>query len=90
MANVSFLRGTQAGLEKLTTFTEGAFYLTTDSDRLYFAQSSTELVHLNHNVIHVASISKLPPIAEATVGDFYYAIAENVLCTKSAGYTQWV
>lgn len=90
MANVSFLRGTQAGLDKLTSFTEGAFYLTTDSDRLYFAQSSTELVHLNHNVIHVDSISKLPPIAEATVGDFYYAIAENVLCTKSAGYAQWV
>ena len=94
MANVSFLRGTQAKLDTLLAknsgYQEGAFYLTTDSDRLYFAQSSTELVHLNHNVIHVASVSQLPAIADATVGDFYYAIAENVLCTKSATSATWV
>lgn len=83
MANVSFLRGTQAKLDKLTSFTEGAFYLTTDSDRLYFAQSASELVHLNHNVIHVASVASLPAIATAHVGDFYYALSENVLCTKA-------
>ena len=91
MANVNFLRGTQANLEKLTSFTEGAFYLTSDSDRLYFAQSSTELVHLNHNVIHVANVASLPALNTAAVGDFYYAIAENVLCTKStANSTSWV
>lgn len=86
MANVSFLRGTQSKLNALLAagsgYTEGAFYLTTDSDRLYFAQSANELVHLNHNVIHVASVSALPTPAEATEGDFYYAKAENVLCTK--------
>lgn len=90
MANVSFLRGTQAKLDKLTSFTEGAFYLTTDSDRLYFAQSASELVHLNHNVIHVASVASLPAIATAHVGDFYYALSENVLCTKAAeGNNAW-
>lgn len=94
MANVMFKRGLQSSLQKMiddkSTFTEGTFYLTTDSDRLYFAQSANELVLLNHQVIHVASISSLPPIAEATVGDFYYAVADNVLCTKSATSAQWV
>lgn len=93
MANVMFKRGTQSALETLIsnkTFTEGTFYLTTDSDRLYFAQAADELVLLNHQVIHVASVSNLPPIANATVGDFYYAVSENVLCTKSATNASWV
>lgn len=94
MANVMFKRGSQSALQKMiddkSTFTEGTFYLTTDSDRLYFAQSASELVLLNHQVIHVANISSLPPIAEATVGDFYYAVSENVLCTKSATEPGWV
>lgn len=89
MANVSFLRGTQSKLDTLLAagsgYTEGAFYLTTDSDRLYFAQSATELVHLNHNVIHVANVAALPAVATATEGDFYYAKEENVLCTKVNG-----
>ena len=96
MANVQFKRGTQASLETLLakqgtagSFVEGAFYLTTDSDRLYFAQSDSELVHLNHNVIHVDRISSLPALADAIVGDFYYCVAENVLCTKKTGATEW-
>lgn len=97
MANVQFKRGSQQSLETLLakqgiagSYVEGAFYLTTDSDRLYFAQSDKELVHLNHNVIHVAQIKDLPALADAVVGDFYYCIAENVLCTKKAGGTEWV
>lgn len=93
MANVMFKRGSQSALQKLITggsFTEGTFYLTTDSDRLYFAQSATELVLLNHQVIHVANLNSLPSLAEATVGDFYYVVSENVLCTKSAAGTEWV
>lgn len=92
MANVSFLRGTQSKLDTLlkngSGYTEGAFYLTTDSDRLYFAQSANELVHLNHNVIQVASVAALPAVATAVEGDFYYAKAENVLCTKVG--TSWM
>lgn len=93
MANVMFKRGSQSDLQNLIerkSFTEGTFYLTTDSDRLYFAQSASELVLLNHQVIHVASVSQLPSLATATVGDFYYAVAENVLCTKSATEPSWV
>lgn len=98
MANVFFKKGTQANLEKLISevkanskqFTAGSFYLTEDSDRLYFAQSATELVHLNHNVIQVDSFSNLPTITTAIVGDFYYCVSENVLCTKQkASDTQW-
>jgi hypothetical protein len=37
MANVSFKRGLQSNLDKLTSYIDGAFYLTTDTDRLYFA-----------------------------------------------------
>ena len=47
MANVKFLKGTQSNFNGLTQFTDGAFYLTTDTDRLYFAQSETECVPLN-------------------------------------------
>lgn len=91
MANVMFKRGSQSALQGLKSFTEGTFYLTTDSDRLYFAQSASELVLLNHQVIHVANLNSLPSLAEATVGDFYYVVSENVLCTKSAtDATQWV
>ena len=43
--NVSFLRGTQSKLDGLSTFQPGAFYLTEDTDRLYFAQSASELVY---------------------------------------------
>ena len=93
MANVMFKRGSQSALQGLIdkkSFTEGTFYLTTDSDRLYFAQSASELVLLNHQVIHVANLNSLPSLAEATVGDFYYVVSENVLCTKSATGVEWV
>ena len=46
---------------------------------------------MNHNVIHVANVAALPTLSTANVGDFYYAVAENVLCTKStANSTSWV
>lgn len=92
MANVSFKRGLQASIDAIlkdkTSVVEGAFYLTTDTDRLYFAQSEKELVHLNQYVVHVAKVEDLPPFNEAAVGDFYYAEQENILCTKRGGAEQ--
>lgn len=82
--NVGFLRGSQANLKALNTYKEGSFYLTTDTDRLYFAQSSSELVDLNKYVRMVASEAALPPIANAEVGDFYYISDINVLAVKKA------
>ena len=75
MANVSFKRGTQQHLNEMSTYVEGAFYLTTDTDRLYFAQANNELVELNQFVHSVATLDNLP--AENTLtasnnGDFYY------------------
>jgi hypothetical protein len=54
MSNVKFLRGEQSKLNNLTSFVEGAFYLTSDTDRLYFAQSNNELVYLNR---YIATVS---------------------------------
>ena len=88
--NVGFLRGSQANLKALNTYKEGSFYLTTYTDRLYFAQSSSELVDLNKYVRMVASEAALPAIATAEVGDFYYISDINVLAVKKAeSDTKW-
>lgn len=100
MANVMFKRGTQASLSNLKSFVDGAFYLTTDTDRLYVAQSSTELVELNKSITIVNDVGDLPATTAATdtavkgadvaVGQFYYVKAGassksgNVLAVCSA------
>ena len=90
--NVSFLRGTQNKLNNLTSYQAGAFYLTEDTDRLYFAQAADELVYLNKYITTVASKNDLPAIGTANVGDFYYVAGLNALCTKATedatAYTQ--
>lgn len=94
MANVGFLRGSQAGLNTLMTnktgIKEGSFYLTNDTNRLYFGKSATELVALNEGVTTVAAIADLPKGASLTneIGHFYYATAENILCVYNG--QQWV
>lgn len=98
--NVGFKRGTQSALNTLkanvkngtATFTEGSFYLTSDSDRLYFAQSTTELVDLNQYVRTVASVAALPTTTtdpSLQAGDFYYAISDNVFCIRNGTNTGW-
>lgn len=94
MANVGFLRGSQANLNTLMTdkagIKEGSFYLTNDTNRLYFGKSATELVALNEGVITVAAIANLPSGADLSneIGHFYYATAENILCVYNGN--QWV
>ena len=94
MANVGFLRGSQANLNTLMTgktgIKEGSFYLTNDTNRLYFGKSATELVALNEGVITVAAIANLPKGADLSneIGHFYYATAENILCVYNG--QQWV
>lgn len=94
MANVGFLRGSQANLNTLMTgktgIKEGSFYLTNDTNRLYFGKSATELVALNEGVITVAAIANLPTGAGLSneIGHFYYATAENILCVYNG--SQWV
>ena len=60
MDNVRFLKGTQANLNVKINgtgdrFQAGAFYLTTDTDRLYFAQTASELVDSGCNLIFADS-----------------------------------
>ena len=93
MSNVKFLRGTQTKLDSLTSFNEGAFYLTSDTDRLYFAQSNNELVYLNKYITKVNTLAELQSMANLNDGDFYYVVKENILCTRMTdtdGTVHWV
>ena len=85
MANVSFKRGTQQHLNEMSTYVEGAFYLTTDTDRLYFAQANNELVELNQFVHKVANFASLPEGNNIQQGDFYYLQTENILAIYENG-----
>lgn len=88
---IKFLQGTQISLNTLMTnqdAIEGAFYLTSDTQRLYVGRKllndSSKIipVPVNEGVTTVASADDLPNTAN--VGDFYYAEAENILCVCSS------
>lgn len=85
--NVSFLKGTQSKLDSLTNYQAGAFYLTNDTDRLYFAQSNSELVYLNKYITTVPGKDDLPSRASTSVGDFYYVAGLNALVVNDG--TKW-
>ena len=88
--NVAFLKGTQNKFEQLNKYSAGAFYLTEDTGRLYYANSDSSILELNQYVHQVANLNALAGLfASAKVGDFYYAIEENILCTKKEGATGW-
>lgn len=92
MPNVMFKRGTQANLNALINangpYEDGAFYLTTDTDRLYVAQSVNELVELNKSITIVKKQSELPARSVVEEGQFYYLSDDNILCIYSGG--DWV
>ena len=75
MANVLFKRGLQANLPK-SNIIDGAFYLTTDTNRLYVG-NNTELVELNKSITVVKSVKDLPKTG-VEVGQFYYIAGENL------------
>ena len=74
MANVLFKRGLQANLPK-SNIIDGAFYLTTDTNRLYVG-NNTELVELNKSITVVKTVNDLPKTG-VEVGQFYYIAGEN-------------
>ena len=92
MANVKFLKGTQSNFNNLSTFTDGAFYLTTDTDRLYFAQSETECVPLNQ-FIRTVTWEQFNALTTTQVakGDYYYVPEKNILavCKDNSGSLTW-
>lgn len=98
MANVMFKRGTQSGFNNLSTYQDGCFYLTTDSHRLYIGTSNNKadlvsqsvITYDNWAAIEALSNSSSPNYAPGlcSEGQFYYAKAENILCTYSNG--KWI
>ena len=84
--NVMFKRGLQKDLPKTTGIIDGAFYLTTDTNRLYIGGQS-ELSLLNQTVQFVENVSSLP--SDPEINDFYYCKEENILAIWIGG-TQWI
>jgi hypothetical protein len=66
----------------------GALYFATDSRRMFMGLEDKTIVPINDSIIIVAKVSDLPysiPVydpenEDSTIGTFYYAIAENVMC----------
>lgn len=82
MSNVKFLRGAQASFDKLTSFNEGAFYLTSDTNRLYYANSVSKASYLNkyiYSVANQAALTSKIQAGELKQGDFAYLTEENAL-----------
>lgn len=92
MANVMFKRGTQADFNNLTAYQDGCFYLTTDSHRLYVGTGNNKADLVSQSIItypNWAAIQALSTESGLGVeGQFYYAKAENILCTYSGN--KWV
>lgn len=96
--NVMFKRGTQSSFNNLSTYQDGCFYLTTDSHRLYIGTDNNKADLVSQSVItypNWASIEALSNKSSSNYapglcseGQFYYAKAENILCTYSDG--KWV
>ena len=81
MAEILFKRGLHAALP--ATAVDGAFYLTTDSHRLY-AGIGTELVDLNQYIKVVNTQNDLNAYAKtAQEGDFYFVKEGNMLLIRS-------
>ena len=74
--NLKFLRGLQASLP--TTGTDGYFYLTTDTHRLYTSIDG-KVVPVNEGVTTVENLDALTSITDAEAGDFFYCTEENIL-----------
>lgn len=98
MANVMFKRGTQSSFNNLSTYQDGCFYLTTDSHRLYIGTGNNKADLVSQSVItydNWAAIEALSNSSSSSYapglcseGQFYYAKAENILCTYSNG--KWI
>lgn len=92
MANVHFLKGTQSNFNNLSSFQAGAFYLTTDTHRLYFADNTTSANYLNKYVHTISTENELKTAINDKVlmsGDFAYVSSINALVAiNGTSYTQ--
>lgn len=93
MANVMFKRGTQSSFNNLSTYQDGCFYLTTDSHRLYIGTGNNKADLVSQSVITYSNWAAIEALSNSSPGlsfegQFYYAKAENILCTYSNG--KWI
>lgn len=101
MANVAFKRGLESSLAKslynyvgadAVQVTEGTFYLTSDTNRLYIGKNidgkGVRAVPVNQGALPVPSVDSLPSAEAAIPGQFYYVTSSNILCVSSNG--KWV
>lgn len=96
--NVMFKRGTQSSFNNLSTYQDGCFYLTTDSHRLYIGTSNNKADLVSQSVITYPNWAAIEALSNkssssyapglCSEGQFYYAKAENILCTYSNG--KWI
>lgn len=93
--NLGFLKGTQSNFDKLTAYKAGAFYLTTDTNRLYYADTANKISYLNkyvHTVGTEADLTAAIRSGEVNNGDFVYVSNVNALVAidsnKVGGYVQ--
>lgn len=97
-ANVMFKRGTQSSFNNLSTYQDGCFYLTTDSHRLYIGTGDNKANLVSQSVITYPNWAAIEALSNSSSssyapglcseGQFYYAKAENILCTYSNG--KWI
>lgn len=97
-ANVMFKRGTQSSFNNLSTYRDGCFYLTTDSHRLYIGTGNNKADLVSQSVITYPNWAAIEALSNkssssyapglCSEGQFYYAKAENILCTYSNG--KWI
>ena len=97
-ANVMFKRGTQSSFNNLSTYQDGCFYLTTDSHRLYIGTVNNKADLVSQSVITYPNWAAIEALSNSSSssyapglcseGQFYYAKAENILCTYSNG--KWI
>ena len=83
MANLLFIRGLHQNLP-VNSAVDGAFYLTTDTHRLYAGINSsdtgkTELVDLNQYIQVVSTTQELYSLKSVEPGDFAYVETGNIL-----------
>ena len=85
---VGFKVGSQATIDNwinspqtyASAITEGTFYLTEDTHRLYIGNNDHTISAVNEGIEKYPSIATLPTKNASIVGRFCYATAENVLC----------
>lgn len=94
MANILFKRGLHQALPTSGNVVDGAFYLTTDSHRLY-AGIGTDLVDLNQYINVVDNYDALAALKDVQDRDFAYIVKDNILAIyqadkKSSVHSGWV